>query len=116
MKQNKPWRSIWGRTEKMRARYISPRTQLGQRQLSIALEGSLFVKSLYENSTWQVRERDVLTLEWMLKTLLDLGFKQQDDEVCMFLVLNGPRRTRDKQMLRKPISAKSTAPSKPFKT
>jgi sugar-specific transcriptional regulator TrmB len=36
-----------------------------------------------------------LTQEWMLKTLLDLGFKQQDAEVYMFLALNGPKRARE---------------------
>jgi sugar-specific transcriptional regulator TrmB len=36
-----------------------------------------------------------MTQEWMLKTLLDLGFKKQDAEVYVLLVMNGPKSARD---------------------
>ena len=32
-----------------------------------------------------------MTQEWMFKTLIDLGFKQKDAEVYVFLALNGPQ-------------------------
>ena len=39
--------------------------------------------------------RSQLTQEWMLKTLLDLGFPHQDAEIYVFLALNGSRRAKD---------------------
>ncbi len=38
---------------------------------------------------------DGLDQEWMLKILLDLGFKQQDAEVYVFLAINGSQRAKD---------------------
>jgi sugar-specific transcriptional regulator TrmB len=35
-----------------------------------------------------------MTQEWMLKTLVDLGFKQQDAEVYVFLALNGSQKAK----------------------
>ena len=35
-----------------------------------------------------------LTQELMLKTLANLGFKQQDDQVYVYLALNGPKKAK----------------------
>ena len=36
-----------------------------------------------------------MTQEWMLRTLVNLGFKQQDAEVYVFLALNGSQKAKD---------------------
>jgi sugar-specific transcriptional regulator TrmB len=36
-----------------------------------------------------------MTQEWMVKTLIDLGFKEKDAEVYVFLAFNGPKGVRD---------------------
>ena len=36
-----------------------------------------------------------MTQDWMLKTLLDLGFKQKDVEVYIFLALNGSHGVKE---------------------
>jgi sugar-specific transcriptional regulator TrmB len=36
-----------------------------------------------------------MTQEWMFKTLIDLGFKQKDAEVYVFLALNGPQGVKE---------------------
>lgn len=36
-----------------------------------------------------------LTQEWILKTLIDLGFKEHDVRVYIFIALNGPRKVKD---------------------
>lgn len=38
---------------------------------------------------------DGLTQDWMLKTLVNLGFKQQDARVYVYLAVNGPKRAQD---------------------
>jgi sugar-specific transcriptional regulator TrmB len=45
-------------------------------------------------SSW-VKVTGGLTQEWMLKTLVNLGFKQKDAEVYVYLALNGPRKAKD---------------------
>jgi sugar-specific transcriptional regulator TrmB len=37
----------------------------------------------------------LLTQEWMLKTLMDLGFKEVDAKVYLFLVSMGPQKGKD---------------------
>lgn len=36
-----------------------------------------------------------MTQEWIFKNLIDLGFKEKDAEVYVFLALNGPQGVRD---------------------
>ena len=36
-----------------------------------------------------------LTQEWMLKTLVKIGFEQQDAQVYVYLALNGPKKAKD---------------------
>ena len=45
-------------------------------------------------SSW-VKVIGGLTQEWMLKTLVNLGFEQQDAEVYVYLALNGPKKAKD---------------------
>ena len=37
----------------------------------------------------------VLTQEWILKTLVSLGFEQQDAQIYVYLALNGPKKAKD---------------------
>lgn len=36
-----------------------------------------------------------MTQQWMLKNLINLGFKPKDAEVYVFLALNGPKKAKD---------------------
>jgi sugar-specific transcriptional regulator TrmB len=36
-----------------------------------------------------------LTQEWLLKTLIELGFKEHDARVYIFIALTGPRKAKD---------------------
>jgi sugar-specific transcriptional regulator TrmB len=42
-----------------------------------------------------------LTQDWLFNTLIDLGFKQSEAIIYVFLTLNGPQKTKDLALIAK---------------
>src|SRR3990172_4885018 len=58
------------------------------------MDASKIIFSISFQSKW-VKMVGGLTQEWILKALVNLGFKLQDAQVYLFLALSGPKKAKD---------------------